>query len=219
MRRAGPVPAPQRPSVGSSQVAEDGLLHFQRIGRSDFAVDDFSARSDHQRVGDRAGPFLVQGLGERVVVTCLEDVIGRRDVVLLEDPDRLGLLLRIVEADRQEPERAAPVHPVIVTNSGNSATHGPHQVAQTLITVSLLPASFTSLATPATSIGSRVTGSASHQARDLRASACFSARLVEQPKTRVFSTGTGFPASRATTAVRASCDLTAFTSASSKRPT
>jgi len=56
-------------------------------------VDDFSARSDHQRVGDRAGPFLVQGLGERVVVTCLEDVIGRRDVVLLEDPGRLGLLL------------------------------------------------------------------------------------------------------------------------------
>ena len=56
-------------------------------------VDDYSARSDHQRVGDRAGPFLVQGLGERVVVTCLEDVIGRRDVVLLEDPGRLGLLL------------------------------------------------------------------------------------------------------------------------------
>src|SRR5208283_2753085 len=36
-------------------------------------VDDFSARSDHQRVGDRAGPFLVPGLGERVVVTCLEE--------------------------------------------------------------------------------------------------------------------------------------------------
>ncbi len=93
MRRAGPTLAPQRPSVGSSQVADDGPLHFQRIDRSDLAVDDFSARSDHQRVGDRAGPFLVPGLGERVVVTCLEDVIGRRDVVLLEDPGRLGLLL------------------------------------------------------------------------------------------------------------------------------
>ena len=74
-------------------MADDGPLHFQRIDRSDLAVDDFSARSDHQRVGDRAGPLLVQGLGERVVVTCLEDVIGRRDVVLLEDPGRLGLLL------------------------------------------------------------------------------------------------------------------------------
>ena len=74
-------------------MADDGPLHFQRIDRSDLVVDDFSARSDHQRVGDRAGPFLVPGLGERVVVTCLEDVIGRRDVVLLEDPGRLGLLL------------------------------------------------------------------------------------------------------------------------------
>ena len=74
-------------------MADDGPLHFQRIDCSDLVVDDFSARSDHRRVGDRTGPFLVQGLGERVVVTCLEDVIGRRDVVLLEDPGRLGLLL------------------------------------------------------------------------------------------------------------------------------
>ena len=69
-------------------MADDGLLHFQRIGRADLAVDDFSARSDHQRVGDRAGPFLGSASASR---HCLEDVIGRRDVVFLEDPERVGL--------------------------------------------------------------------------------------------------------------------------------
>ena len=92
-------------------MADDGPLHFQRIDRSDLAVDDFSSRSDHQRIRDRAGPLLVQGLWERVAAACLEDVVGRRDVVLFENPERLGLLLRIVEAERHEPERAAPVHP------------------------------------------------------------------------------------------------------------
>ena len=76
-----------------------------------------------------------------------------------------------------------------------------------------------SLATPARSMGSSVTGSASHFASDFRASASFSAHLVEQPKTRVVATGTGLPASRASTAFLASCDLTAFTSPSSNRPT
>ena len=76
-----------------------------------------------------------------------------------------------------------------------------------------------SLATASLSIGSSATGSASHFASDFRASACLSAHLVEQPKTRVVATGTGLPASRASTAFLASCDLTALTSASSKRPT
>src|SRR5262249_13167841 len=107
----------------------------------------------------------------------------------------------------------------IVTNSGSSATQGPHQVAQTLITVSFLDSPFTSRATSGTSIGSSETGSASHLANAFRASACFSAHLVEQPKTRVLSTGTGLPARRAKTAFRASCDLTVLTSASSNRPT
>ena len=95
---------PAAPSVGSSQVADDGPVHFQRIDRSDLAGDDFSTRSDYPRIGVRAGSFLVQGLGEHIVVTCLEDLIGRRDVVLLGDLDRLGLLLRAVEADRHKPE-------------------------------------------------------------------------------------------------------------------
>jgi len=94
MRRAGPTLAPQRPSVGSSQVADDGPLHFQRIDRADLASRRlFRPERPPACRGPGHGPFLVSGLGERVVVTCLEDVIGRRDVVLLEDPGRLGLLL------------------------------------------------------------------------------------------------------------------------------
>jgi len=170
MRRAGPTLAPKRHSVGSSQVADECPLHFQRIDRADLAGRRlFRPERPPACRGPGPGPFLVSGLGERVVVTCLEDVIGRRDVVLLEEPGRLGLLLRIVEVDRHEPERAAPAHPVIVTNSGKSATHGPHQVAQTLITVSLGPESFTNCIMTSTTLMAlavvRICGFASNESR------------------------------------------------------
>ncbi len=70
----------------------------------------------------------------------------------------------------------------------------------------------TSFATPASSIGSSVTGSASHFASDLAASSRLSAHFVEQPETRVVATGTFLPVRIASTALIASCDLTVFTS-------
>src|SRR4051812_19190638 len=100
----------------------------------------------------------------------------------------------------------------IVTNSGISATQGPHQVAQRLTSRRSFVGFLMSLATPESSIGSRETGSASHFARDFSASLRLSAHLVEQPKTRVFSTGTGLPARSASTALTVSCDLTVLTS-------
>ena len=100
----------------------------------------------------------------------------------------------------------------IVTNSGSSATHGPHQVAQTLTTSSLSVSFLASLATPASSIVVSATGSWSHFASDFLASSRLSDHLVEQPKTRVFSTGTGLPASSASMAFRASWLVGGFTS-------
>ena len=66
---------PSSPSldIGPSQIGDDGPLHFQGIDRSGLAVKDLATRSDHQSVGDRAGPVLVQGLGECIAVTRLEN--------------------------------------------------------------------------------------------------------------------------------------------------
>src|SRR5262245_22371959 len=107
----------------------------------------------------------------------------------------------------------------ISTSSGSSATHGPHHVAQRLTSRSALPSFLASLAAPASSISFSSTGSASHLARDALASALLSDHLVEHPKTRVVATGTSRPASRASTALIASCDLGGLTSPSSNRPT
>src|SRR5262245_66255364 len=106
----------------------------------------------------------------------------------------------------------------MVTNSSSSATQGPHQLAQRLTTRRFFPSFLTSLATPASSIDSSDTGSLSHFASDSTADSRLSDHLVEQPKTRVVSTGTDLPASKASTALRASCDLTVLTSESSNRP-
>src|SRR5207249_12336691 len=97
-------------------------------------------------------------------------------------------------------------------------THGPHQVAQTLINSSFGESFFAKALTASASIGEIFTGSASHLARDFFALSLLSAHLVEQPKTFVTSTGTFFPARRASIAFRASCDVTVFTSESSILP-
>ena len=82
----------------------------------------------------------------------------------------------------------------MVTNSDSSATHGPHQVAHRFTNSNLSARLRTSSATPRSSIGLSVTSSAFHLASDLRASSRLSDHFVEQPNTRVFSTGTGLPA-------------------------
>ena len=115
----------------------------------------------------------------------------------------------------------------MVTNSGISCMHGPHQVAHRF-TSSSLPESvgaalaaeafFASFSTLARSIVSRVTGSASHFLSDSPTVDCLSAHLVEQPKTFVVSTGTGFPANSASMASRASCEVTSWISELSIRP-
>src|SRR5688572_21333836 len=94
------------------------------------------------------------------------------------------------------------------TNPGNSATHGGHHVAHTLISRTFLVPFFASLATPATSIVSSVTGALLHWTSALATLPLCSSHLVEQPIGRVVSTGTGLPASSASIAFCASVDLT-----------
>ena len=105
--------------------------------------------------------------------------------------------------------------------SGNSITHGPHHVAQTLTRRSFFPPSLRASAlTPASSIVSRVTGSCAHFSYPSFTQGRLSDHLTEQPKTLVVSTGTGFPARTASMALRASCVVTfAGFSPSSTRPT
>ena len=73
---------------------------------------------------------------------------------------------------------------------------------------------------PASSIGSSATGSCAHFSSPSFTHARLSDHLTEQPKTLVVSTGTGFPASTASMALRASLAVTlAGFSPSSTRPT
>src|SRR4051794_39456420 len=94
----------------------------------------------------------------------------------------------------------------IVTRSGISARHGPHQVAHTFTSRYLPsgPSLAASFFTPAASIVLSETSSASHFARDFFASSVLSDHFVEQPKTLVFSTDGALPARSASIALRVS---------------
>src|SRR6185503_6638313 len=101
----------------------------------------------------------------------------------------------------------------VVTNSGNSLTHGTHQVAQTLKRRTLAVPPLRNAATPDASMGSRSTGVLFHFSVCSAMPACLVRHLVEQPWGLVTGTGTGRPASMASTALRASVDLTVAGSA------
>src|SRR5262245_22584321 len=75
--------------IGPPEVADDGPLELERVELAGLAIEDLPAGGDDQRIGDRARPLAVERLGELVAVGRAQDVIGRRDVVLLEDPQRL----------------------------------------------------------------------------------------------------------------------------------
>src|ERR1043165_3644039 len=92
--------------------------------------------------------------------------------------------------------------------SGNSTWQGPHHVAQTLTTRSF-PESFAVRALrPAASMGVSATSSWAHFFSPSASQLFFSAHLIEQPNTLVFSTGTGWPARTAALALRASGPVT-----------
>src|SRR5437764_154656 len=99
------------------------------------------------------------------------------------------------------------------TRLGNSATHGAHHVAQTLISRTLFVSFLTSAATVLASMVSRATGVLLHCSSIRATSDFFSSHFVEQPIGRVTSTGTGLPASIASRAFRASADFTVAGSA------
>src|SRR5688572_1969891 len=109
----------------------------------------------------------------------------------------------------------------VATSSGNSATHGAHQVAQTLNSRTFGVPPLRNAATPAASIGSMSTGVLSHFCIFSVIPVFLVIHLVEQPCGFVIGTGTGWPANNASTAFLASGDFTVASLAyweSSKRP-
>ena len=58
------------------------------------AVDDLAAGSDHQRVGDRPGHSWSRASANVSRSFEFRNEVGRGDVVLLEDPQGVGLLRR-----------------------------------------------------------------------------------------------------------------------------
>src|SRR5688572_11342017 len=109
----------------------------------------------------------------------------------------------------------------VATSSGNSATHGAHQVAQTLNRRRFFLPPLRNAATPAASIRSMSTGVLSHFCIFSVMPVFFVIHLVEQPCGLVMGTGTGWPANNASTAFFASGDFTVDSASygeSSKRP-
>src|SRR5687767_5364695 len=87
-------------------------------------------------------------------------------------------------------------------NSGNSVTHGPHQVAQILISRSLSELFFSKSLRACSSIVFSVTGSLAHSSWPFLTREVFSAHLTEQPNTLVVSTETGLFCNKASIASR-----------------
>src|SRR5688500_19100728 len=109
---------------------------------------------------------------------------------------------------------------LMITNSGNSETHGPHQVAQIFINRTLSVLFFRSSFIPASSIVSSGTGLFAHSSSFFFTHSLLSLHFVEQPKTFVVLTATSLLASRSSIAARVSCELGVFVgfSMSSMRP-
>src|SRR5439155_7438618 len=82
-------------------------------------------------------------------------------------------------------------------NSSNSATHGPHQVAHTLISRTLPDLLARNSCNAFASAGETVTGSLWTFSSQRRLDSILSSHLVEQPKTFVVVTGGSLPARRA----------------------
>ena len=76
------------------------------------AVDHLAARRDDQRVRHRPRPLLVERLRELVPVLRLHQVVRRGHLLLLQHLQRGVLLLRLVQAEGDELEVPAAVHPV-----------------------------------------------------------------------------------------------------------
>src|SRR5665213_561401 len=109
---------------------------------------------------------------------------------------------------------------VIVTNSGNSATQGPHHVAQILISLSLSDLLLINPLMPSALMVSSLTGSLAHSTAAFSIQVLFSAHFTEQPKTLVVATGTSLLFNKASIEFRASktCGVRYGFSTSSIRP-
>ena len=83
-------------------------------------------------------------------------------------------------------------------------THGPHQLAQTLMRRSFFASPRAIARIAASSTTSRLTGSCAHLSRPSFTEPRLSDHLTEQPNVFVVSTATGLPASTASIASRAS---------------
>src|SRR5256885_15732003 len=85
-------------------------------------------------------------------------------------------------------------------SSGNSTTHGPHHVAQTLMRRNFPELFFTSSLTPASSINSTSTGSLDQSSNALFTQFFFSAHFIEHPNTFVVLTVMSLPCSNSSIA-------------------
>src|SRR5437762_1710035 len=96
----------------------------------------------------------------------------------------------------------------VFTNSGNSATHGMHQVAQTLNTRTFFVPFLRSAATPGASIVATSTGVLSHFSAWAVMPPFLLIHLVEQPCGLVTSPGAAFPAISVSPVLLVSADFT-----------
>ena len=222
---SSPHPSPTVPASRRERLLQSSDLDSRRwpvalrAGRSSRPCDRGSCRRGRSAACTGSAP-AIPCRGPRRICRGLPsgEVVGRRDVPLLEHLEGVVLLSgssRLIVTSRKSRPRYIRF---IVTNSGSSATQGPHQVAQTLTTSNSF-VSFRRAWPPRTRRSLRASPARHPPSPAFLASSRLSAHFVEQPKTRVFSTGTGLPASSASTALIVSCDLTVFTSASSNRPT
>ena len=98
----------------------------------------------------------------------------------------------------------------MVSSSGNSSIHGPHQVAQKSINRSLPVEFLRNAFSSSAETRFTLTGCASIFSNSSLVLASLYIHLVEHPTEGVFETSTGFPARRESMASRASLRVTRF---------
>ena len=82
-------PAPDPVSVNSSDGVGDGAFHLQGVDKALFAVNNLTARTDQQGIGQCPFPLLVDGFNKSIPVT-LKYVVFHGSLLFLQEDQGQG---------------------------------------------------------------------------------------------------------------------------------
>ena len=111
------------------QLVDDRPAQFERIDRAHFRVHDLAARLHHQRERQRPLPLDAERIGERVGIVLVEDVVGRRRMLLIQELERGIAVFRRVGRNGDQLEVAVAIHAVASSPTPETPSRTAHSAS------------------------------------------------------------------------------------------